>query len=58
VRTSAAATAARPRWRERLHEVIFEADTPAGRFFDLALLVAIALSVAAVLLESVAAIRE
>jgi len=58
VRTSAAATAARPRWRERLHEVIFEADTPAGRFFDLALLVAIAFSVAAVLLESVAAIRE
>jgi voltage-gated potassium channel len=58
VRTFAAATAARPRWRERLHEVIFEADTPAGRFFDLALLVAIALSVAAVLLESVAAIRE
>ncbi len=58
MRTSAAATVARPRWRERLHEVIFEADTPAGRFFDLALLVAIALSVAAVLLESVAAIRE
>jgi voltage-gated potassium channel len=58
VRTSAAATVARPRWRERLHEVIFEADTPAGRFFDLTLLVAIALSVAAVLLESVAAIRE
>jgi voltage-gated potassium channel len=48
---------ARPRWRERLHEVIFEADTTAGRVFDVALLVAIALSVTAVLLESVAAIR-
>lgn len=44
-------------WRHRLHEVIFEADTPAGRAFDLALLLAIALSVGAVLLESVASIR-
>ena len=58
MRTSTAATAARPRWRERLHEVIFEADTPAGRFFDLSLLVAIALSVAGVLLEYGAAKRE
>jgi len=24
------------RWRRRLHEVIFEADTPAGKAFDLA----------------------
>jgi len=44
-------------WRYRLHEVIFEADTPAGKGFDVALLVAIVLSVAAVLLESVAAVR-
>ncbi len=41
------------RWRERLHEVIFEADTPAGKAFDIALLVAIGMSVAAVSLESV-----
>src|SRR5919112_1215197 len=27
--------------RDRLHEIIFEADTPAGRLFDLLLLVAI-----------------
>jgi voltage-gated potassium channel len=47
----------RPRWRARLHEVIFESDTPAGRAFDLALLVAILVSVLAVMLESVAAIR-
>lgn len=44
-------------WREHLHEVIFEADTPAGRAFDIALLVAIILSVAAVVLESVANVR-
>ncbi len=40
-------------WRERLHEIIFEADTPAGKAFDVALLVAIMLSVASVSLESV-----
>ena len=45
-------------WRERLHEVIFEADTPAGKAFDVGLLVAITLSVAAVVLESVAPVRE
>jgi voltage-gated potassium channel len=47
----------RPRWRLRLHEVIFESDTAAGRAFDVALLVAIVASVAAVVLESVADIR-
>ena len=45
-------------WRVRLHEVIFEADTPAGRAFDIVLLVAILASVLAVMLESVAAIRR
>ncbi len=40
-------------WRERLHEIIFEADTTAGKAFDVALLVAIMLSVLAVCLESV-----
>ncbi len=40
-------------WRERLHEIIFEADTPAGKVFDVALLIAIMLSVASVSLESV-----
>jgi voltage-gated potassium channel len=44
-------------WRQKLHEVIFEADTPAGKAFDLALLGLILLSVAAVLMESVASIR-
>lgn len=44
-------------WRARLHEIIFEADTPAGKAFDVGLLIAILLSVMAVLLESVAGIR-
>ena len=44
--------------RARLHEIIFEADTPAGKAFDVALLLAIALSVAVVMLESVAPISE
>ncbi len=48
----------RPRWRLRLHEVIFESDTAAGRAFDVALLIAILISVAAVLLESVAEVRR
>jgi voltage-gated potassium channel len=46
------------RWRARLHEVIFEADTRAGRAFDLALLIAILLSIVAVMLESVADVRR
>jgi voltage-gated potassium channel len=39
--------------KERLHEIIFEADTPAGKAFDVALLVLIILSVISVMLESV-----
>lgn len=46
--------AARPRsWREHLHEVIFEADTPTGKAFDVALIVAILASVVVVTLDSV-----
>lgn len=45
------------RWKSRLHEIIFEADTPEGKAFDVVLLVAILLSVIAVMLESVAAIQ-
>lgn len=43
--------------RHRLHEIIFEADTPAGKTFDVVLLLAIVASVIAVMLESVASIR-
>lgn len=38
--------------RERVHEIIYEADTPAGKAFDLALIVLILLSVTAIMLES------
>lgn len=58
VSLGAAATRPRPRWRLRLHEVIFESDTVAGRAFDVALLIAILTSVAAVVLESVAEVRR
>lgn len=34
--------------RSRLHEIIFEADAPEGRLFDLVLLIAIMSSVAVV----------
>jgi voltage-gated potassium channel len=45
------------KWRIRLYEVIFEANTRAGKTFDVALLIAILLSVGAVMLESVASIQ-
>jgi voltage-gated potassium channel len=44
---------ARAPWRERVFLIIFEADTPAGKAFDVALLVAIIASIVAVMLESV-----
>ncbi|MEZ4872077.1 MAG: ion transporter [Bdellovibrionales bacterium] len=43
--------------REKLHEIIFEAETPSGKFFDVALLWAILASVFVVLLESVTSLR-
>jgi len=45
------------RRRARLHEIIFEADTRAGRLFDLVLIWLILLSVATVILESVREVR-
>ena len=39
--------------KERLHEIIFEAETQAGKAFDVALLIAIIASVLVVMLESV-----
>ena len=42
-----------PGWKVKMHEIIFEADTPTGKFFDVTLLWAILLSVIAVLLETV-----
>lgn len=39
--------------KQRLHEIIYEADTPAGKLFDVILLVLILISVLVVMLESV-----
>lgn len=43
--------------RLKLHEIIFKADTPAGKGFDVLLLFLILLSVFAVMLESVSLIE-
>jgi voltage-gated potassium channel len=40
-------------WKAKLHEIIYEADTPAGKFFDVVLLVLIFTSIVLVMLESV-----
>ena len=45
-------------WQRAIHEVIFEAETPAGKRFDLILIICITLSVTIVMLDSVASIRE
>ncbi len=47
-----------PPWRARLHEIIFEADTPAGKAFDIILIVSIVLSVVVVMIESVGHIEQ
>ena len=44
-------------WRQKLFDVIFEADTPAGKLFDVLLIISIIMSVIAVMLDSVQAIR-
>ena len=43
--------------RFRLHEIVYEADTPGGKLFDVLLLISIVASVAAVMLESVPSVR-
>ena len=44
-------------WKEKLHEIIYEADTPAGKLFDVILLIAIIASIVLVMLESVGSIE-
>lgn len=44
--------------KQKIYEIIFEADTPAGKFFDVSLLIVILISVALVMLESVESIRS
>ncbi|ETN95634.1 ion transporter [Zhouia amylolytica] len=40
-------------WQKKLHEVIYEADTPAGKLFDVVLIAIIIFSIILVMLESV-----
>ena len=44
--------------KQTIHEIIFEADTPMGKLFDIVLMIAIILSVVIVLLDSVAPLNE
>ena len=44
--------------KEKIHEVIFEADTPSGKYFDIALLLSIIVSVIAVSLEIIESIDK
>ncbi len=45
-------------WQAELYEIIFEADTPAGRWFDIGLLIAILLSITTVSLETVPSLES
>ncbi len=45
-------------WKHRIHEIIYEADTKAGKIFDVILLIAIIASVLFVMLESVSSIDD
>lgn len=40
-------------WKAKLHEIIYEADTPEGKLFDVVLLIAIIASIVLVMLESI-----
>lgn len=44
--------------RSRLHEIVYEADTTAGKFFDVLVLVAIVVSVIVVMLESITELQQ
>jgi len=44
-------------WKQQLHEIIYEADTPAGKLFDIVLLILILISVLVVMLESVVSLE-
>ena len=47
-----------PSWKSKLHEIIYEADTPAGKAFDIGLLLVILLSIVLVMLESISGISD
>uniref|UniRef100_UPI004048AD87 ion transporter n=1 Tax=Mariniflexile sp. TaxID=1979402 RepID=UPI004048AD87 len=43
-------------WKTKLHDIIYEADTPAGKLFDVVLLITIIASIFLVMLESIKSI--
>lgn len=45
-------------WRHTLYTIIFESDTKAGKWFDVALIISIILSVIAVMLDSIGHVNE
>ncbi|HMG92283.1 MAG TPA: ion transporter [Chryseolinea sp.] len=45
-------------WKKRLYEIIFEADTRAGRLFDIVLLIVIVLSTFVIILETVPQLKK
>lgn len=45
------------KWQKRLHEIIYEADTPAGKYFDIGLIISIVASVIVIMIDSVESIR-
>ena len=47
------ATIKKTTWKQRLHEIIYEADTKGGKLFDVILLIAIIASILLVMLESI-----
>lgn len=42
-----------PEWKKKLHEIIYEADTPMGKWFDIILIILILFSILLIMLESV-----
>ena len=47
-----------PKWKKELYQIIFEADTPAGKLFDIGLLIVIVFSTVVIMLESVPQLEE
>ena len=45
-------------WKHKLHEIIYEADTPKGKLFDVILLSSILASIVLVMLESIDSINN
>ncbi len=48
----------RAKWRDRLHEIVYEADTWWGKFFDVTIILAILISISFNILDSVDSIHK